>query len=563
MSQTYADSPATPGAVRGAAPYTVILVEDEVVAREGIRDTLDWAACGFAFAGEASDGEAALPLIERVVPNVLITDIRMPFMDGLQLTREVHRRFPSIHVLILSGYDDFAYAQMAIHLGVVEYLLKPVSARDLERALVRMKALLDEEQARVRDQNALRVQASAALELQREDTLLRICLGDVDADELFELAPQVGLSLDAPCWQVLVARIASATHAEPRRLQEMQAQLLESGDGPGVCLFRKDIEEVVALLYGERDEVAAQAEQIGARFAALLPPEGALWLEMGQGDLRREWSELPFSFAAALEDLNRTHTLDAGAPEEGSDDQAATSPWQAGAPATGAPDASAVAWPVDRRALDRFLRHGTLSDFESFYASCVRATQTPARTAPSTMRPTTWLLLDVTLAAASFVAEMGGDVTHVVPEAARMDALWSDVQNDDDLRALVLSIVERTLAYRDRIARSSHAHLVRDARAAIERDFADPGLSLQRVAAGAHLSPSHFSVVFGRETGETFKGYLTRVRMERARELLRTTPLPVTEVARRCGYPDPHYFSSAFKRVCGVSPRDFRDAGPG
>ena len=107
-------------------PYKVFFVEDEIVTREGIRENVDWKANGFEFCGEASDGEIALPLLQTTRPDVLITDIRMPFMDGLQLCKIIRERMPSIKIIILSGHDEFEYAQKAIELGVTEYLLKPV-----------------------------------------------------------------------------------------------------------------------------------------------------------------------------------------------------------------------------------------------------------------------------------------------------------------------------------------------------------------------------------------------------------------------------------------------------
>ncbi len=111
--------------------YKVFLVEDEIVTREGIRDSVDWAGAGLRWCGEAPDGELALAMIEAEAPDILITDIKMPFMDGLELSRIVRERLPQTRIVILSGHDEFRYAQEAIQLGVTDYLLKPVSAQEL------------------------------------------------------------------------------------------------------------------------------------------------------------------------------------------------------------------------------------------------------------------------------------------------------------------------------------------------------------------------------------------------------------------------------------------------
>jgi two-component system response regulator YesN len=122
--------------------YKIFLVEDEIVAREGIRDNVDWKSAGFEFCGEAPDGEIALPLIETIQPDVLVTDIKMPFMDGLQLCKILRERMPWVKIIILSGHDEFNYAQAAVKLGVTEYLLKPISALDLHNVLQKVASQL-------------------------------------------------------------------------------------------------------------------------------------------------------------------------------------------------------------------------------------------------------------------------------------------------------------------------------------------------------------------------------------------------------------------------------------
>ena len=104
----------------------VFLVEDEMLIREGIKNSIRWEK-----EGEASDGELALPMILKEKPDILITDIRMPFMTGLELSRLVKQELPGTKIVIISGYDDFEYAKEAIKVGVTEYLLKPISSAKL------------------------------------------------------------------------------------------------------------------------------------------------------------------------------------------------------------------------------------------------------------------------------------------------------------------------------------------------------------------------------------------------------------------------------------------------
>lgn len=128
----------------------VFLVEDEAILRRGIRDSIRWEEHGFEFAGEAGDGEYAYPMIMKTEPDILITDVKMPFMDGLELSRLVKKQLPKIKILILSGYDEFTYAKEGIKIGISDYLLKPITADKLIEALKRVAEDIRDEQEKSR-----------------------------------------------------------------------------------------------------------------------------------------------------------------------------------------------------------------------------------------------------------------------------------------------------------------------------------------------------------------------------------------------------------------------------
>ena len=188
-------------------PYKVFLVEDEVVTRENIRDNVSWEADGFVFGGDAPDGEAALPLLQAARPDVLITDIKMPFMDGLELSKIVHERMPAVKIVILSGHDEFEYAQRAIKLGVSEYLLKPVSARDLHQVLQRLAAQLEQEKKEHESLELLWGQIEQNQAALRERLLLKIVVGAASPAEVADQSRLLGLNLIARWYLIAVARI--------------------------------------------------------------------------------------------------------------------------------------------------------------------------------------------------------------------------------------------------------------------------------------------------------------------------------------------------------------------
>lgn len=215
--------------------HTVFLVEDELIIREGIRDNVDWSAAGFTFCGDAGDGETALPLITAVRPDLLITDIKMPFIDGLELCRAVRAALPATRIVVLSGHDEFRYAQEAIRLGVAEYLLKPVSAAELLELLRRIGAELDREQAeRARlhglETSAADVEAAAAALLERlRDLGTRRSADSADrADGADSFSGQARRAAEKPAaaQAALVAPAARTAPVSPAAVLELDAAAL-------------------------------------------------------------------------------------------------------------------------------------------------------------------------------------------------------------------------------------------------------------------------------------------------------------------------------------------------
>ena len=157
----------------------VFLVEDESTIRETLRDTVPWGQCGYEFAGEASDGEMALPLIQKARPDVLITDVRMPFMDGLDLSRLVLREFPEMKIVIISGYDDFEYARQAIDIGVERFLLKPVTKSSLMGVLNEVREKIQGERARHDYLDQFRQEAQEYEQYTRRRFFERVAAGQI------------------------------------------------------------------------------------------------------------------------------------------------------------------------------------------------------------------------------------------------------------------------------------------------------------------------------------------------------------------------------------------------
>jgi two-component system response regulator YesN len=156
------------------------------------------------------------------------------------------------------------------------------------------------------------------------------------------------------------------------------------------------------------------------------------------------------------------------------------------------------------------------------------------------------------------VSDLGGNVEQVVSEIHDLESLLSNAKTIEHIREETRRIFTSALAYRDSQVTHERAMTIHLANSYIDSHCTDPDLSLNEVAAQVNLSASHFSAVFSHETGETFRDHLTRIRIDRAKELLRTTNLKCSEVGYQSGYNDPHYFSYIFRKNTGLTPQQFR-----
>lgn len=290
--------------------YKVFLVEDEIVTREGIRDAVDWAAAGYQFCGEAPDGEIALPLIRERRPETVITDIKMPFMDGLQLCRILKETLPATKIIILSGHDEFKYAQEAIQIGVTEYLLKPIVPQDLLAALRKVARQIDEERQTNAHLEALQEQMATHRPMLRERCLLGLVTGNSSAADFIEQARSLEIDLLASWYQVLLVRAMQGSGAPEASLyavcQQVDAIIAESiGESSAVVAFKQGLEETILIVKGETpDSVAQQAHYLSDLIQRRVAERTAYLALIGAGDATERLGLIAQSFAQAFAQIS-------------------------------------------------------------------------------------------------------------------------------------------------------------------------------------------------------------------------------------------------------------------
>lgn len=207
----------------------VFLVDDEIVIREGIRESFPWEDTPYSLVGEAPDGEMALPIIRDTNPDIVITDIKMPFMDGLELCRELKSQMPWIGIIVLSGYDEFEYARQCIKLGVREYLLKPINSADLREALDKVSAQLKEERKTLEHAASLRARMEDGGKFLKEKLIGSLFSDETaleDAHNVLKQLRSMGCPMPAPFYVVIDAAFSPTGTG-----QEAAALLAESSGG--------------------------------------------------------------------------------------------------------------------------------------------------------------------------------------------------------------------------------------------------------------------------------------------------------------------------------------------
>ncbi len=519
--------------------YKVFFVEDEVVTREGIRDNVDWRACGFEFCGEATDGEMALPLLRAARPDVLITDIKMPFMDGLQLSKLVRERMPGVKIVILSGHDEFEYAQEAINLGVTDYLLKPVTVQKLQETLQKLAAQLDQEKKEQKNLHKLQEQVEENRAALRERLLLKLVVGAISSTDAIEKGQMLGLDLVARYYLVVILKIELRDRTEQFDYDEYQRALdgvatLSEAD-PDVFFLKKDFDDLILILKGASPDTLEEERDLLLDEIRRVTADTRYQVTVSAGTVQTRIADICQSFVEALVNIqNRPgeHRI--------SENQVL---------------ARAELLKVDKAAVEDYLRCGTRDEFDAFFDAYIRPL---GESALKSELIKNYVFVDVVLAAARLVNDLGGDIDRVIPELNSVETILTNIRTIEQLREQAFKILSGALAFRDSQRSGQSKNLVRVAKEYMESHFVDPELSLNEVASRVNLSASHFSVVFSQETCQTFKEFLTEIRIKKAKELLRTTSLRAADIAYQVGYNDPHYFSSVFKKNTGLSPIEFR-----
>ncbi len=509
--------------------FKVMIVDDEPAIREGLKTIIDWDRIGFEVVDAAANGREALQKFERIQPDLMIMDIRMPGMNGLEVIEQLRRNHSRMHVLILSGHADFEYARRALGYGVDGYLLKPVDEVEMEQELLRVYESLEQEQQK----GALNKQPVPVHELVEQ---MLMSSSGKEQERAYQ-----ALSLDWTCYQVLLLEYHAGASDHPdawntylERLHswwtmEQRHIAFRAGTYIGVITGR---------MYGERELIELRER--------LLEQSGAseIWYASA-GSVVDELEQIHDSYAEALDLLEQRFWFGATGITVYGQKSTATNTPEPDAASMPSPQASEWAdrlyYAVDIRSLDAAER--VLSEL-----------MTVCHQAELAERDTKSLSSHVlSLALSRLPGSVSGSGPAVQACLALIPELYS-APTATSLIKLLLGGLEQLL---QSINGGSHESVMKQMTDFIQRHYSD-NLKLELLAEVFNYNSAYLGKMFKTYTGESFNHFLDQVRLDHAKELL-VQGMKVHKVASMVGYANVDYFHSKFKKYTGISPSAYRE----
>lgn len=535
----------------------VFLVEDEYIVREGIKNNIDWEKNGYDFCGEASDGELAFPMISEKRPDIVITDIRMPFMDGIELSRMIKEEYPEIKIIILSGHEEFEYAKAAIQIGVEEYLLKPINGDELLQVVNRVAQKIKEEnESRETLQEG---EGDENFEYAKRQLLSSLIDDNASLSDAMEQGKKIHLNLMAQCYNIMMLKLQRKNKEQgfSQRILELYKTMedtLKEQDGQSIMFDRAPEGKVILFMGSGEEEIRRNMDVFARQFREILSEYEDVTYFGSVGVPVMRLRELGESYEAASHGFSYRFLTE---PNQIVDNHAVFDQ------ARNEKNFSCSIGSVDIQNLDKqkiesFLKGGEMDEIHFFVEEYMKNTGDAGK---NSMIFRQYIVMDMFFAARHFLTQITDGREQLGEPFESPEQMQKIVS---DLEATVVYIKElftKVMQVRDARTTEHNSDVVENAKKYISENYHDEELTLNTVAHEVNVSPNHLSAMFSQKTGQTFVKYLTDVRMHRAKELLKCTSKRSNEICEEVGYRDPHYFSHLFKKNVGCSPIQYRKRG--
>ncbi len=518
----------------------VMIVDNEAAIRKGLIHCIHWEDLGCQIVAQAEDGVTALEQMQTARPNIVISDIRMSDMDGLELARVISERYSKTQVIILTGYPDFSYAQRAIQYHVIDFVLKPTTVESLTHAIEKAKAAIFKDRSNQSLQQELATTSEKNVRLQRS-MLLQDLLHRTACSQLYIFNRLAQLNLDLSSYFVLKLHIAPL-EGETLSEQECSDALTRSWEILADCLsdyplylITRGMQECYGVVCATGEAPITALCHDAVNIVGTLPQftffigisncrENPIVLADAADEASQAAQFASFSPDQPVLHFSELHTFSTQLTDEIYD------------------QLCAIKSAIDSRNDAEVSRR--LDDIFSFLC----AHKVPLDTMRNVCVYIHQFSMDLQFPQTAEHRMAKGNVStlkHILETS-------SFAEMEECTRTFVSQMLE--------LSQSSGTNpdtLIHSIRNYVDTHYED-SLSLELLAQHFYLSPSYLSRIFKRETGVNLSTYLQNVRIEAAKVLLRTTDLKSYEVAERIGISDPVYFSRIFKKVTGLKPKDYR-----
>ncbi|GIO34478.1 MULTISPECIES: response regulator [Paenibacillus] len=521
--------------------YRVMIVEDEFIVRYGIRSMIDWEKIGLQLAGEAANGKEALELMEAGMPDILITDIKMPVMDGIELIAKVRAASPEIKIIILSNLEDFQYAKEAIKHGVSEYLIKSdMMPRDFEQSLLALKENLDA----VRKGRVAEGKSASPEPVYKEKFLLDIIEGHMWEENREEQAETLGMARLHSAYLMHVS-LNAAEHGYTERQSSIRraAEQLRREDHWRYELFpdkQGDMNMLWTQALGEREPSDGMAPLLDLANDLILRLSEAHGLRATIGISGRfsDWAGMKEAYAQAVHAAKQKMFLGSGRViVHGSDDMRE-------------PESQAEHFKISTHQIQSmvyaFQTKELMDDLEDVFE------QLAARRDVELVQIVS---LELLMVLTTLWQEVSNDPQQVLQLKKQYFDELSKLETLEQSRAWFIQSFEALMRHMNGMYHNDRNSIIKATQ--YIQQFYHQEISLQSISSLVHLSKNYFANLFKKEVGESFLEYLTRIRIEKAKSLL-TGELKAGDVGSLVGIHDPKYFSKVFKKITGVSPSEYR-----
>lgn len=528
----------------------IFLVEDEFVVREGIKNNIDWKSHDYDFCGEASDGELAFPMIQKLKPDIVITDIRMPFMDGLTLSKLIKKELPWIEIIVLSGYEEFEYAKEGIKIGIAQYLLKPISGEDLLREVDALAVKIDEKHKEREIKEKYMKEMEENFLKERKDLFQYLVTGSKSPAELLEISDKLNIDLSAIWYNIVLIKVQSMTHAHDEysnSLIQIEKKLEEICNENELLIFDRNLEGKALFFKADsREDIIQLQDEYIIKIKKLLESYENIYYFGGIGEPVNRLGELPVSFENASHAFAHRYLvrdsliLNYGDINKGLYKESENF------------DISSMNLKqIDRSKIRGFLKFGEKEEAVYFVEEFFKDL---GNNAVKSNMFRQYIVMDAYFCVAEFVEGLSFQKNEVEPP----DADSGIMQSLNNAMEYMIRIICKALELREKAASNRYGNVVDEVIHYIEENYANEELSLNILASHVNFSPNHLSMVFSQQMGQTFTRYLTNYRMDKAKELLRCSSKKSSVISLEVGYKDPHYFSYLFKKTQGMTPTQYR-----